>query len=139
MHNTDQPAPTDAETVVRQYCNAWMAGDTTGLLELYHPDLTLKWPGGHRLAGTYSGLDACATALLTFQQLTNRRPIKVLDILATDRTAVVVVSERWQRNSFEPLAVELTRALHYTVESGKIRACQVFEADQHTVDRWLRT
>ncbi len=127
-------AKTDDATVVRAYCDAWMAGDVMAVLALYHDDLTLMWPGRHRLAGTYEGMAAALDALLELDAATNRVPVEVVDVLDGEHGAAAIVRERWCRDG---ASIEVLRALHYTVLEGRLRTCRVFECDQPAIDEWL--
>lgn len=120
--------------VVRRYCDAWLAGDTGAVVAMYHPDLTLTWPGTHPLAGDYVGLDASLTALIALQDITGRRPIAVVDILVGSHSVMAVVVERWNDGN---ASLECTRVLDYTVADGRLRSCRVYEQDQVSVDRWI--
>lgn len=127
-------SPSEAEGVVRGYCAAWMAGDVDALLGLYRPDLTLVWPGSHRLAGTHDGLDDSLMALAQLQVVTNRKPIELVDVLVSDQRTMAIVVEEWTQGSerLEPL-----RALDFVVEDAMLRHCRIFERDQHAVDAWV--
>jgi len=136
--DADPVDPSPAE-VVRAYCDAWMAGDVVAVVDFYHDDLTLHWPGRHRFAGTYSGQQASIEALLVLQGVTNRQPFEIVDVLASDGGAVAVVRERWSNDSgaAEPSSIEITRALHFTVLDAKLHTCRIFEFDQPLIDDWL--
>jgi uncharacterized protein len=125
----------DASAVVRAYCDAWMARDTTTILSLYHRDLNLHWPGRHHLAGVHEGQAASINALLALQTITNRLPIEIVDIMPGRNSVMVIVNERWSNTEVEP--IELTRALDFTVLEGQLRTCRIFESDQAAVDDWI--
>lgn len=143
------PLPDDDEAmhepvdVVRTYCDAWLAGDTMTVVGPYHPELTLIWPGRHRLAGTHIGLDASVTALLDLQAITNRRPIEVEQILVGPDSVMATVIERWTTDGVdrpedgEPRSLDLRRVLEWTVCDGQLRACRVFESAQGEIDAWI--
>lgn len=123
--------------VVRTYCDAWMAGDAMTVLSLYHDELTLDWPGRHRLAGTYVGEQASIEALLELQTATNRKPIDIVQVLDGPDSVVVIVAERWTAPDDPSRVLEHTRALEYTVEGSQLRTCRVFETAQRAIDDWL--
>lgn len=116
-----------------------VAGDTAAVLALYHKDLTLDWPGRHRLAGTHVGQDASIEALLGLQAATNRLPVKVVDVMAGQNGIAVKVLERWSRlgTAGQPEVLEHTRVLEYTVEDNQLRTCAVYESAQGDIDDWL--
>lgn len=125
--------------VVRAYCDAWVAGDTTTVLSLYHHDLTLHWPGRHRLAGTHVGQEASIEALLALQAATNRVPVEILDVLAGANGVMVTVRERWSGEDVagRERTLEHARAFEYTIADGQLRTCRVYETAQHEIDDWL--
>ena len=133
---SDLPDGGQAVRVVEAYADAWLAGDLETVLGLYHPDLTLVWPGTHRLAGEHRGLDAALTALAELQALTERRPIEIHAITDADGTIVLDVTERWRDR--ESGSTDVRRALHYTVLDDRLHTCRIVEADESAVDRWMQ-
>jgi uncharacterized protein len=123
--------------VVEAYCDAWMAGDTMAVLSLYHPDLTLIWPGRHHLAGVHEGLNASIEALLALQALTNRRPIEIVEVAEGRDAVVLLVVERWSHPDDAEKVLETRRALEYTVAEDKLRTCRVYESEQGAIDDWI--
>lgn len=128
-----------AVEVVKAYCDAWMAGDTTAVVALYHDNLVLEWPGRNRFAGIHVGRDASIGALLGLQAATNRLPVNVVDVMAGQNGIAVNVIERWSRVGAdgEPEVLEHARVLHYTVEDEQLRTCRVYESAQRDIDDWL--
>ncbi|MGZ8762700.1 MAG: nuclear transport factor 2 family protein [Acidimicrobiia bacterium] len=124
----------DAGAIVRNYCDAWLAGDVAALFDAYHDDVVLEWPGEHDLAGEHRGKDAALTALITLQAATDRKVVRVHDVTIGERSVVALVTERWTRDTE---SVELDRALEYTVADGLILMCRIYESDQAAVDEWL--
>ena len=120
--------------IVRTYTDAWLAGDLTTVLDLYHDDLVLHYGGSNPLTGDHHGKDAAITALLTVQAKTERVPIEVIDVLESDEHASAWVRERW---IVEGEPVELMRLLVYRVADGKLAECWLFDHDQALVDRVL--
>ena len=121
-------------SVVRAYTDAWLAGDLTTVLDLYHDDLVLHYGGSNPLTGDHHGKDAAITALLTVQAKTERVPIEVIDVQESDEHASAWVRERWIVDG-EP--VELMRLLVYRVADGKLAECWLFDHHQALVDRVL--
>lgn len=127
-----------ARSVVEAYCDAWLAGDTTTVLSLYHDDMVLEWPGRHRLAGVHEGLQASIDALLALQGLTNRVPTTVVDVVTGDHSVTATVVERWtEGEGTTGRSMDVVRGLEYTVEDGKLRTCRIHETDQSAVDEWI--
>jgi len=125
---------TEPETIVRAYTEAWLAGDVAAVVDLYHDDLVLHYGGGHSLTGDHVGKDAALTALLTVQARTERVPVAVLDVMASDEHATAWVRERWTVDGEDH---ELTRVLVYRVADGKLAECWLYDADSALVDRAL--
>ncbi len=124
----------EAASIVRSYCDAWLGGDTIKILSLYHDDLTLYWSGRHHLAGTHIGQGESINALLALQALTNRKPLRVVDIFTGTDSVIALVVEQWSRDTE---TIELTRALDFTVANGKLRTCRIYESNQPAIDDWL--
>ena len=135
----DDQQSNDPVSVVRRYCEAWMAGDTVTVVATYHDHLTLTWPGRHRLAGTHVGQQASIEALLNLQAATNREPVEIVDVMAGEHGVIAVVRERRGRvrDNGEPESIEVTRALDFTVRDAKLATCRIFELDQPAIDDWL--
>lgn len=126
--------PETATAIVRRYLDAWQAGDLTTVLDAYHPDLALTWPGTHSLAGEHAGLDAALAALAELQTRTSREVVSVGPLSeGADGGVVVDVVERWSC----PHPVDVSRSLTFRVLDGRIAACTVVEADPVLVDRTL--
>ena len=125
---------TTPASVVRAYTDAWLAGDLATVLDLYHDELVLHYGGSNPLTGDHYGKDAALTALLTVQEKTQRVPVEVVDVLASDDHAAAWVRERWIVDG-EP--TELMRLLVYRVADAKLAECWLLDHDQALVDRVL--
>lgn len=126
--------PETATAVVRRYLDAWQAGDLTTVLDSYHPDLAVTWPGTHALAGEHAGLDAALTALAELQSRTRRELVATGPAVERpDGDVVVDVTERWSC----PHPIDVSRSLTFRVLDGRIRGCAVVEGDPALVDRLL--
>jgi ketosteroid isomerase-like protein len=125
---------TESARVVRAYTDAWLAGDLATVVDLYHDDLVLHYGGSHSLTGDHVGKDAALTALLTVQARTDRVPVAVLDVMASDEYATAWVRERWTVDGVDQ---ELTRVLVYRVADGKLAECWLYDTDSALVDRAL--
>ena len=125
---------TEPEAIVRAYTEAWLAGDVAAVVDLYHDDLVLHYGGAHSLTGDHVGKDAALTALLTVQARTERVPVAVLDVMASDEHATAWIRERWTVDGEDH---ELTRVLVYRVADGKLAECWLYDTDSALVDRAL--
>ncbi len=125
-----------AVSVVSGYCDAWLAGDKMSILSFYHPDLTLHWPGRHHLAGVHQGHGPSISALIALQAITNRIPLRIVEVLAGRASVMVVVIERWSDTDRE---IELKRGLEFTVRDDKLHTCRLYETDQPAIDDWIAT
>ncbi len=123
--------------VIRSYCDAWIAGDTMAVVAMYHDDLTLEWPGRHRLAGTHSGQQASIKALLDLQAITNRVPTKIVQVLGGPESVIAIVVERWTAPGDPSETLEHTRALEFTVQDNQLHTCRIFETAQREIDDWI--
>lgn len=123
-----------ASDVVRSYLDAWLAGDLGAVLEHYHPDLELVWPGSHPLAGHHVGGEASLGVLLRLGELTARVPVKVTGIFDGPGSVIASVIERWSDGD---QVMELSRALQFEVVDGLLRSCTVFDAEPDKVDEWI--
>jgi len=124
-----------ALAVVQTYADAWLSGDLVTVLGSYHRELTLTWPGTHRLAGVYQGLDASLTALASLQEVTARQPIVVHDITDTAGRISLDVTERWIDG--DGAATDVRRTMHFTVADDLLHTCEVVESAPQLVDDWL--
>ena len=115
-----------------------MSGDAMAVLPYYHDDLTLIWPGDHRLAGTYVGQQQSLDALIELQLATNRVPVKVEQILAGPDSVVAMVEERWTDPADPDKSLQHLRALEFTVADNRLRTCRIFESAQPAIDQWLQ-
>ena len=62
------------------------------------------------------------------------RDLSVGDRSVGDRSVVALVTERSTRHGS---ALDLDRALEYTVADGRILTCRIYETDQDAIDAWL--
>lgn len=136
-----ETARTEAGAIVRRYCDAWQSGDVAALLDAYHDDVVLEWPGRHHLAGTHRGKAAALHALGSLQAATNRTLMQVRDVLVGESSVIATVTELWTREPTDgdPVSgsLHLDRALEYTVADGRILTCRIYETNQPAVDEWL--
>lgn len=120
--------------VVSHYADTWRSGDVPAIMDCYHADFTLHYPGDHALAGTHPGKQASLRVLAEVSRRTNRSLVEIVSVMAGDERGAIVARERW-RSETEEAIVE--RVLVYAVQDGKLRDCWLFDADQKTVARFL--
>jgi ketosteroid isomerase-like protein len=119
---------------VRRYCDAWLAGDVSAIVDCYAEHLTLHYFGRSPLAGEHVGKQAALAVLFQVQQRPKRKPLAIHDVLASDDHAIVMARERFER---EGRVCELNRLLVYNVRDGKLVECWIYDADQRLVDEFL--
>lgn len=131
----DDSADRDANhAVVAAYAQAWQDGDAATLIGLYHDDFVLHYFGDNPLAGDHAGKMAALQALQKVQQLTNRKLLKVHDVLSGPGHAALLSHEQWERDGE---SVEVHRVLLYHIRDGKLAECWLYDEDQRTVDRFF--
>jgi len=118
--------------VLRNYAEAWEAGDLVRVLDLYHPDFVLHYFGESPLAGTHQGADAAIAVLAEATARSGRVLVRVVDRLVGERLGALVVVERLGPAGRQR---EVQRVLVYRTEDGKLRECWLFDEDQRFVDR----
>ena len=119
--------------VVTAYARAWQDGDATSLVGLYHDDFTLHYFGRSPLAGDHVGKPAALAALTKVQQLTNRKLVKVHDVLAGPGHGCVLAHEHWSKDGRE---LDVRRVLVYHIRDGKLSECWLYDDDQRAVDEF---
>jgi len=122
------------QDVMNRYAEAWRSGDRTALAACYHDDFTLHYNGSNPLSGTHMGKAACLKILAEVSRRSNRKLEAIIDVMAGQQRATVIVRERFQRG--EEVAV-LERVLVYTIRDDKLHECWVYDQDQALVDRFL--
>ena len=102
--------------------------------QYYADDLTFLFPGRSALAGRYSKEEFFGKYDARVHELTNGRfeIVEVVDVLASDNRAALLVKERFERDGKEPLVV--LRVALYRVRAGQICEFVVFDDDQYAVD-----
>lgn len=121
---------------VRRYADAWKAGDLAGIFVCYHEDFTLHYGGANPLSGVHAGKAAALQVLAEVSRRTNRKLEEIVDVGAGETRGYVLARETFTRGGE---SATLTRLLVYTVLEGLLHQCWLYESDQATVDRFLRT
>jgi uncharacterized protein len=125
---------TDIYTVVKRYADAWIAGELRPIVDCYHDEIVFHYFGQSPLAGTHRGKAACLNALKMVKERTNRRLVKIKDVLSGRHFGLLVAVEAWERNGSN---VEVERLLKFKVRDGKLAECWVYDEDQRLVDKFL--
>lgn len=120
-----------AEThrVLRDYAEAWLAGDLERVLGAYHDEIVLHYMGTSPLAGTHVGKDAVVPVLGQASYRASRKLIAVEDVLVGDTFGALLATE----DLGEPRR-RVRRVLLYRVEDGMLRECWLYDEDQRFVD-----
>lgn len=123
---------TDLRAVLTRYAKAWEAGDVPTMFGLYADDFTLHYGGRHRLSGVHRGKAAALKALTDFSQRTQRRLIRIVDIMVGEVRGGLLV-----REAMGPDGAEVERLFVYSVRDGKMDECWAYDSDQALVDRLI--
>ncbi|MBP7703891.1 MAG: nuclear transport factor 2 family protein [Caulobacter sp.] len=118
----------------RRYVDAWLAGDFVAMMAVYSDDFVLHWFGENPHAKTYAGKAEAVGALLAFTKRTSRRLVEVVDIMAGEARATVIVREAITVDGRERV---IERVLVYRVADDMLVECWVYDQDQGLIDRAL--
>jgi uncharacterized protein len=121
------------EAVARAYADAWRRGDAAAVVALYHDAIVLHYSGRSPLAGDHVGKPAALAALAKIQQLTNRQPVAIHDIMTGDEHTAILAKERWERDG---KVLDLDRVFLYHIRDGKFVECWAYDDDQRAVDEF---
>ena len=121
--------PDETGRVLREYADAWLAGDLERILGAYHEDVVLHYMGDSPLAGTHAGRDAAFAALGQASQRSARRLIEIEDVLVGEALGALLAVEEL---GDPPRRVR--RVLLYRVLDGQLRECWLYDEDQRFVD-----
>jgi len=121
--------PDETGRVLREYADAWLAGDLERILGAYHEDVVLHYMGASPLAGTHTGRDAAFAALGQASQRSARRLIEIEDVLVGAALGAILAVE----DLGDPPR-RVRRVLLYRVLDGQLRECWLYDEDQRFVD-----
>jgi uncharacterized protein len=133
LRGDDTDARNANAKVVTAYARAWQDGDAATLVGLYHDEFTLHYFGRSPLAGDHVGKAAALAALAKVQQLTNRKLVKVHDVLAGPGHGAILAQERWSRDG---RGLDVRRVLVYHIRDEKLSECWLYDDDQRAVDEF---
>ncbi|MFI0405632.1 nuclear transport factor 2 family protein [Actinomadura sp. 3N508] len=119
-------------SLIRKYYEAYGKGDLQALrTRFFARDITWTIPGHHPLAGTKEGPDE----VLAFFKALGRAGFKAETIfLAADGDWVVDLHRGW---STKPEGLDITWALAFRVEEGRIAEAINYPGDQHAADAYF--
>ena len=120
----------DVRDALERYAAAWVSGDLAAIVACYHDDFTLRYFGANVLSGVHVGKVAALAALAEFGRRTSRSLVAVDAILAGSTQGAIVA-----RETLGAQRVEVTRVLVYSVDSGLLRTCAVYDQEQGLIDR----
>ena len=119
----------ETQRVLRDYAEAWLAGDLERVLGAYHDEIVVHRGGTSPLAGTHVGKDAVVPVLGQASYRASRKLIAVEDVLVGDTFGALLATE----DLGEPRR-RVRRVLLYRVEDGMLRECWLYDEDQRFVD-----
>ena len=120
---------TDVRAILTAYAKAWEAGDATTMFGLYADDFTLHYGGGNALTGVYRGKAKAVEVLIEFSRRTQRRLIRIVDIMAGDVHGGLLV-----REAVGPDGAEVGRLFVYSAKDGKLDECWAYDDQQALID-----
>ena len=106
--------------MLQRYADAWQRGDMLAIVDAYHPEFTLNYPGTHTLAGRHVGKPGASQVLAEFGHCTERRLEQVVAVMAgLERGALLV------REAIGPATqrIVVQRLFVYAVQDGKLKEC----------------
>jgi uncharacterized protein len=127
-------AVNDIEKTLETYVAAWKSDDLSSMVQLYHDDFTLHYPGRHDLAGVHVGKIEALKVLREVGVRTRRKLVEIVDVMVGTRRGAVQVRERWfdERGS-----ADVERVFVYTVREQQLHECWLFDADQEVIRRFI--
>jgi uncharacterized protein len=126
----------DIMRTLTDYASAWAAGDLARIIATYHDDFVLHYSGSHALSGTHRGKAAALTALAEFGKRTDRKFVRIVDVMAGESRGAIIARELLGADKDRG---EVERTLVYRIEAGLLRECWLYDADQALIDRLVGT
>jgi hypothetical protein len=123
--------------LLREYGDAWLAGDVEKAESFYADDCRLHHFGRHPLAGDYVGKEAIRNWVSRMVAVTDKaETLKLYDIYASDNGGVTLIRVRFEREGRAPL--EGKRVTVFQIgEDRKIHDVWVRDEDQYAVDAFF--
>lgn len=119
----------DLRAILTAYAAAWEGGDTTTMFGLYADDFTLHYGGRNALTGVHHGKGKALEVLVEFSRRTQRRLIRIVDIMAGDVRGGLLV-----REAVGPDGAEVERLFVYSARDGKLDECWAYDDRQALID-----
>ncbi|MFT7838689.1 nuclear transport factor 2 family protein [Saccharothrix sp. BKS2] len=117
--------------LIRAYYEAYASGDVPALKAFFADDVRWTIPGRHPLSGTKVGVDE---VLEFFGQLAKAGFRAEPLFLAADGDWVVDLHRGWSTN---PEGLDITWALAFRIEDGRIAEAVNFAQDQNAADTYF--
>lgn len=129
--------PHPNETLMREYVDAWLAGDVEKAESFYAEDCALHHFGRNPLAGDYVGREAMQEYIGKLLDYTDKaETLKVYDVFGNDSGGVTVIRVRFEREGKRPL--EGKRVTLFEIgDDRKIHDVWVRDEDQYAVDEFF--
>ncbi len=125
------------ELLMREYVNAWLAGDVSKAESFYADDVQLHHIGRNPLAGDYVGKSEMNDYIAKLLHVTDKaETLQVYDVFANDVSAVTVIRVRFQRAGKTPLEGKRI-TLFQLGPDQKIHDVWVRDEDQYAVDEFF--
>jgi hypothetical protein len=122
----------EARSVAERYCTAWANDDLDGILGCYSDGFILHYFGDNPFSGDHVGKDAALATLLAVGAKAPRQLIEIENIMAGERSAVVVARELINVDGDD---VEIRRVLRYRIDGDQFAECWLYEESQALIDR----
>jgi len=120
------------ETLLRDAYAAFGRGDMDGYWRACSDEFAFHVPGRNQVAGRYAGKGAFLTLVQKVMTVTRGEFQEIVeDVLANDRSGVVLVPHRFKRDG---VPKEYRSAHVYEIQGGKLTACWEQPRDQTVFD-----
>jgi ketosteroid isomerase-like protein len=117
--------------IVRQYADAWLAGDLATMFDLYDDDVVVHYGGSSAYAGTHHGKQRLIEVLIETASRSDRKLVDVDAVYDEGDHGAIFVTESFHVGD---ATVVLPRALRYRVAGDRIVECWLYDHQQQLVD-----
>lgn len=125
-----------AVETVKQYLDAWVAGDVEKGTSFYTDDIRCVLSGRSPVSGTYEGKQSFREGYIdrVLEATNGRWSVDGYDgVYGDDETAVALVHETFEVDGKPPFSGR--RIAIYTVRDGRIVDMEAYDQDQYSVDQ----